>query len=117
MSQWEHTGVFKGNWGCPCVRTGAGLRLPQASHPCPSEQLSPALTRAPSAELRGHSPSIVVGGFSLGAVFRVAKVELQVSSSSSTFGFFSLLSGCFEEEAWRLEAMTEPPCCHQSAQP
>lgn len=50
---------------------------------------------------------MVAGGFSLGAVFRAAKVELQVSSSSFPFAFFSLLSGCFEE-AWRLEAMTEP---------
>lgn len=106
---------LQGKLGLPLCQQGRDCHgtppslLPTFPHPHLTGYPSLTLTWAPGAMLRGHSPSMVAGGFSLGAVFRAAKVDLQASSSSPPFAFLPLPSGCFGGDAWRLEAMTEPP--------
>lgn len=105
---------LQGDSGLPPCQQGRGcLPAPRTPSPAPTRTGCPhsTLTCAPIPAPRGHSPSMVAGGFSLGAVFRAASVELQASSSSSSlpFAFLPPPGGCGAGGARRLGPMGELP--------
>lgn len=75
------------------------------------QMLFPTLTCASGPALRGHCPSMVAGGFSLGAAFKAVSAELQASSSSSCppLAFLPPSAGWDAGGARRLGAMGQLP--------